>query len=181
MTRPGADFRLTILPQTTSCPQNWITASTESALSSVGTTQSSRHATSRVSFPSPMHMKDYCVKLMQGSPQPAFWNGQRITTRQNKMNDNTLIRFGWPLMIFSTLVVLYRNLWIPGKNVFPIAYNIVVYKDPVQVERLLHAIYRPKNHYCIHVNAKVGALNSRRVARICGTFGHHIQERQSMA
>lgn len=37
---------------------------------------------------------------------------------------------------------------------FPIAYSLVVYNDAMQVERLLRAIYRPHNHYCIHVDNK---------------------------
>ena len=35
---------------------------------------------------------------------------------------------------------------------FPIAYIIQIYKDVVQVERLLMAIYRPQNWYCINVD-----------------------------
>ncbi|ESO95950.1 hypothetical protein LOTGIDRAFT_64655, partial [Lottia gigantea] len=37
---------------------------------------------------------------------------------------------------------------------FPIAFGILVYKDVDQVERLLRAIYRPHNVYCIHIDAK---------------------------
>ncbi|XP_046352711.1 beta-1,3-galactosyl-O-glycosyl-glycoprotein beta-1,6-N-acetylglucosaminyltransferase-like isoform X1 [Haliotis rufescens] len=37
---------------------------------------------------------------------------------------------------------------------FPIAFSIVLYKDAQQAERLLRAVYRPNNHYCIHVDAK---------------------------
>ncbi|XP_059176600.1 LOW QUALITY PROTEIN: beta-1,3-galactosyl-O-glycosyl-glycoprotein beta-1,6-N-acetylglucosaminyltransferase-like [Physella acuta] len=37
---------------------------------------------------------------------------------------------------------------------FPIAFSLVVYKDVEMVERLLRAIYRPQNYYCIHVDAK---------------------------
>ncbi|GFN87376.1 beta-1,3-galactosyl-o-glycosyl-glycoprotein beta-1,6-n-acetylglucosaminyltransferase [Plakobranchus ocellatus] len=36
---------------------------------------------------------------------------------------------------------------------FPIAYSLVVYKDMEMVERLLRAIYRPQNYYCLHVDA----------------------------
>ena len=35
---------------------------------------------------------------------------------------------------------------------FPIAYSIVMYKDEQQFEKLLRAIYRPQNHYCVHVD-----------------------------
>ncbi|KAK7088332.1 hypothetical protein V1264_022261 [Littorina saxatilis] len=37
---------------------------------------------------------------------------------------------------------------------FPLAFSIVVYRDADQVERLLSAIYRPHNVYCIHIDKK---------------------------
>ncbi|XP_059144076.1 beta-1,3-galactosyl-O-glycosyl-glycoprotein beta-1,6-N-acetylglucosaminyltransferase-like [Physella acuta] len=37
---------------------------------------------------------------------------------------------------------------------FSIAFSILVFKDIEMVERLLRAIYRPQNYYCIHVDAK---------------------------
>jgi hypothetical protein len=35
---------------------------------------------------------------------------------------------------------------------FPLAYSVVVYKEIVQFERLLRAIYMPQNYYCVHVD-----------------------------
>ena len=35
---------------------------------------------------------------------------------------------------------------------FPIAYSIVAYRDTEMMERLLRAIYRPNNFYCIHMD-----------------------------
>lgn len=37
---------------------------------------------------------------------------------------------------------------------FPIAFSLLMYKDLEQAERLLRAIYRPQNIYCIHVDKK---------------------------
>lgn len=37
---------------------------------------------------------------------------------------------------------------------FPLAFSMVVFKDTEMVERLLRAIYRPQNYYCIHVDQK---------------------------
>lgn len=37
---------------------------------------------------------------------------------------------------------------------FPIAFSLLMFKDIEQSERLLRAIYRPQNYYCIHVDAK---------------------------
>ena len=38
---------------------------------------------------------------------------------------------------------------------FPIAYSLVIYKDLDWAERLLRAIYRPQNYYCVHLDQKV--------------------------
>ena len=35
---------------------------------------------------------------------------------------------------------------------FPIAYSLLMYKEVEQAERLLRAIYRPQNSYCIHID-----------------------------
>ncbi|XP_064616263.1 N-acetyllactosaminide beta-1,6-N-acetylglucosaminyl-transferase-like [Liolophura sinensis] len=37
---------------------------------------------------------------------------------------------------------------------FPISFSIIVFKKFYQIERLLRAIYRPQNQYCIHVDLK---------------------------
>ena len=37
---------------------------------------------------------------------------------------------------------------------FPVAFSILIFKDIEQFERLLRAVYRPQNHYCIHVDTK---------------------------
>jgi len=37
---------------------------------------------------------------------------------------------------------------------FPLAFSILMFKDVEQFERLLRAIYRPQNLYCIHVDNK---------------------------
>jgi len=39
---------------------------------------------------------------------------------------------------------------------YPIAYVVHIYKDLVQIERLLMAIYRPQNWYCINVDLSTG-------------------------
>ncbi|CAL1540667.1 unnamed protein product [Lymnaea stagnalis] len=48
---------------------------------------------------------------------------------------------------------LMSSLTEEEKN-FPIAFSLVVYTDTEMVERLLRAIYRPQNYYCIHVDLK---------------------------
>ncbi|ESO83937.1 hypothetical protein LOTGIDRAFT_108047 [Lottia gigantea] len=50
---------------------------------------------------------------------------------------------------------LYGYDSIPNSNEerdFPLAYNILFYKDVAQIEMLLRAIYKPQNYYCLHVD-----------------------------
>ena len=37
---------------------------------------------------------------------------------------------------------------------FPLAFNILMYEEVEQFERLLRAIYRQQNYYCVHVDRK---------------------------
>jgi hypothetical protein len=37
---------------------------------------------------------------------------------------------------------------------FPLAYSISIYKNTEQFERLLRLIWRPQNHYCLHIDSK---------------------------
>ena len=43
---------------------------------------------------------------------------------------------------------------------FPIAYSILAYRNIEQAERLLRAIYRPHNSYCIHIDRKSSYMRS---------------------
>ncbi|CAG5124431.1 unnamed protein product [Candidula unifasciata] len=53
---------------------------------------------------------------------------------------------------------------------FPLAYSMIVYKDAEMVERLLRAIYRPQNYYCIHVDGKSSVAFYRAIADIANCF-----------
>ncbi|CAG5103746.1 Oidioi.mRNA.OKI2018_I69.chr1.g917.t1.cds [Oikopleura dioica] len=48
-----------------------------------------------------------------------------------------------------------RNYRFLSSNAdFPLAYSLVLHKNPGQAERLLRAIYSPDNVYCLHIDAK---------------------------
>ena len=53
---------------------------------------------------------------------------------------------------------------------FPIAYSMMIYKDIEQFERLLRAIYRPQNYYCIHIDIKSPNIFHRAVQEISNCF-----------
>ena len=49
---------------------------------------------------------------------------------------------------------------------FPLAYNILMYRDIDQTERLLRAIYRHHNVYCIHIDASASESVKKGMAAI---------------
>ncbi|KAK3089238.1 hypothetical protein FSP39_002035 [Pinctada imbricata] len=51
---------------------------------------------------------------------------------------------------------------------FPIAYNLLLYRDVDQTERLLRAIYRKQNIYCLHVDASASLAVRNAMAAIAG-------------
>ena len=55
---------------------------------------------------------------------------------------------------------------------FPIAFSILMYKDIEQAERLLRAIYRPQNIYCIHVDKKTDNDTYNAMEGIAKCFGN---------
>ena len=57
---------------------------------------------------------------------------------------------------------------------FSIAFSILMYKDPSQVERLLRAIYRPQNAYCIHVDQSASKDISKAMAALAKCFSNVI-------
>lgn len=55
---------------------------------------------------------------------------------------------------------------------FPIAFSILVYKDFHQFEKLLRAVYRPQNYYCIHVDLKSDPEFKKNVQLLVNCFNN---------
>jgi hypothetical protein len=53
---------------------------------------------------------------------------------------------------------------------FPLAFSIMTYRDMDQSERLLRAIYRPHNYYCVHLDAKINETERNAFRKIVGCF-----------
>ncbi|XP_041373846.1 beta-1,3-galactosyl-O-glycosyl-glycoprotein beta-1,6-N-acetylglucosaminyltransferase-like [Gigantopelta aegis] len=58
----------------------------------------------------------------------------------------------------------------PEEENFPIAFSILMFKDVEQTERLLRAIYRPQNVYCIHVDSKAHSDVRKSMTSISACF-----------
>ncbi|BFZ13672.1 hypothetical protein BsWGS_16711 [Bradybaena similaris] len=55
---------------------------------------------------------------------------------------------------------------------FPLAFSMVVFKETEMVERLLKAIYRPQNYYCIHVDKKSSELFYQSISAVAKCFSN---------
>ena len=55
---------------------------------------------------------------------------------------------------------------------FPIAFSILLHEEPEQAERLLRAIYRPHNIYCIHVDYKSSVMTHYAMKGIANCLGN---------
>ena len=53
---------------------------------------------------------------------------------------------------------------------FPLAFGVMMYRDVEQFERLLRAIYRPQNYYCVHVDTRSSPTIRQAVYAIAGCF-----------
>jgi len=64
---------------------------------------------------------------------------------------------------------------------FPIAFSILMFKDVEQFERLLRAIYRPQNLYCVHVDNRSASDIHAAVHAIARCFDNVFILRPSIA
>ena len=68
----------------------------------------------------------------------------------------------------------YHIVPLPDEDLdFSIAFNLLIHNRVEQFERLLRAIYRPQNSYCIHVDAKSSDKFVMAVRGIAGCF-HNV-------
>ncbi|OWF51496.1 beta-1,3-galactosyl-O-glycosyl-glycoprotein beta-1,6-N-acetylglucosaminyltransferase-like [Mizuhopecten yessoensis] len=63
---------------------------------------------------------------------------------------------------------------------FPLAYSLLVYKDLMQVERLLRAIYRPQNVYCIHIDLTTAEDFRKTLSTIADCFDNVFITKRSV-
>ncbi|XP_042307986.1 beta-1,3-galactosyl-O-glycosyl-glycoprotein beta-1,6-N-acetylglucosaminyltransferase 4 [Sceloporus undulatus] len=55
---------------------------------------------------------------------------------------------------------------------FPLAYSLVVHKNAIMVERLIHTIYSSQNVYCIHVDQKSSSTFKRALENLAKCFSN---------
>ena len=70
---------------------------------------------------------------------------------------------------------------VAEERAFPIAYSIVMYKSSGMAERLLRAIYRPHNVYCVHVDSKADNTTHTAMAQLAACFNNVFVVREPVA
>ncbi|XP_033035771.1 beta-1,3-galactosyl-O-glycosyl-glycoprotein beta-1,6-N-acetylglucosaminyltransferase 4 isoform X1 [Trachypithecus francoisi] len=70
------------------------------------------------------------------------------------LEDDDVVAMTSDCDIYQTLRGYAQKLVSKEEKSFPIAYSLVVHKDAIMVERLIHAIYNQHNIYCIHYDRK---------------------------
>ncbi|XP_050394469.1 beta-1,3-galactosyl-O-glycosyl-glycoprotein beta-1,6-N-acetylglucosaminyltransferase [Patella vulgata] len=90
-----------------------------------------------------------CAKVLQGDESEINEARKQI---YNIPNDQTLIDHTHKCDLYKQVYGYNNILNTEEEKQFPIAFNILLYKDVAQVEILLRAIYRPQNYYCLHVD-----------------------------
>ncbi|VDP89200.1 unnamed protein product [Echinostoma caproni] len=70
-----------------------------------------------------------------------------------------------PLLKLNSTVSYDYALRVEERE-FPLAFSLIVYTDANRVLRLFHAIYRPQNFYCIHIDRKSEPVFVKRIERL---------------
>lgn len=126
------------------------------------------------------HKKINCQKLIEG-------DGASIKSARKFMKSHN--RVSVPLKAFTWILDcdLFKAkqgyiLDVPSKSEkdFPLAFAIIVYRDVEQVERLLRAVYRPHNYYCLHVDVKTKQADRDALNSISSCFDNVFQVENSV-
>ncbi|XP_055968604.1 beta-1,3-galactosyl-O-glycosyl-glycoprotein beta-1,6-N-acetylglucosaminyltransferase 4 [Sorex fumeus] len=106
------------------------------------------------------HMKDeagYEINCSGVYEQEPLEIGKSLEIRRRDiidLDDDDVMAVTSNCDIYQALRSYHQKLVSKEEEKFPIAYSLVVHKDAIMVERLLHAIYNRHNIYCIHYDLK---------------------------
>jgi Core-2/I-Branching enzyme len=96
-----------------------------------------------------------CKKLLSGDTEAILAAADFTKLHRRKvLMDDQVLKFATNCSELYLQGRYQRVPLRPSDIDFPIAFNILVHMQAEQLERLLRAIYRPQNVYCIHVDAK---------------------------
>ena len=105
-------------------------------------------------------IKRNCSKLIAGSQSEVYHVRQQLKVWKNEESD---VQFVQRMNSCVNVTEEFsNNFYVSSEEQdFPLAFIFIVYKNARQVVRLLKAIYRPHNVYCIHPDARQGEKFAR--------------------
>ncbi|XP_069107305.1 N-acetyllactosaminide beta-1,6-N-acetylglucosaminyl-transferase-like [Argopecten irradians] len=120
-----------------------------------------------------VHVVD-CVRIMENN-KAEIRKAQKITIRDlGFIPDETYANYTQNCDTFKHVRgYMGEEVLSDTERNFPIAFSILLYKDVEQAERLLRAIYRPNNIYCIHVDRSASPMVHQAVRSIAKCF-HNV-------
>ncbi|XP_034297029.1 beta-1,3-galactosyl-O-glycosyl-glycoprotein beta-1,6-N-acetylglucosaminyltransferase 4 [Pantherophis guttatus] len=83
--------------------------------------------------------------------------GKSLEIKKKKiidLEDEDVIAMTSNCQEYRTIREYHLKAVSPEEEEFPVAYSLVVHKDAIMVERLIHTIYSSQNVYCIHYDQK---------------------------
>lgn len=95
-----------------------------------------------------------CTSIYELEPSEI---GKSLELRKRRiydLDDEKVLAMTKNCETYKNLRQYHRKAFTKEEMDFPIAYSMVVHKDAINVERLLHTIYSPANVYCIHYDLK---------------------------
>ena len=96
-----------------------------------------------------------CRRIIEGDDTEIFFAAELMKRKEfNFITDDELRELAQNCEMFFKTFDYNRFMVSQEELDFPIAFSLIVHKNAVQIERLLRAIYRPHNVYCIHIDRK---------------------------
>ncbi|XP_073480193.1 beta-1,3-galactosyl-O-glycosyl-glycoprotein beta-1,6-N-acetylglucosaminyltransferase 4 [Aquarana catesbeiana] len=111
-----------------------------------------------------------CTAIFQLEPSEI---GKSLQLRQRRiydLDDEKVSAMTKDCKTYKNLRQYHQKLFSKEEKDFPIAYSMVVHKDAINVERLLHTIYSPTNVYCIHYDLKSTPEFQRAMINLASCF-----------
>ncbi|CAL1532952.1 unnamed protein product, partial [Lymnaea stagnalis] len=95
-----------------------------------------------------------CSRLLTGDNNYTLEIIKKLPTFNETLTDDYYINVTQNCETFRQNRGYIMSSLTEEEREFPIAFSILTFKNSEMVERLLRAIYRPQNYYCIHVDLK---------------------------
>ena len=97
-----------------------------------------------------------CPKLLAGDTEEIKLVKQYRSGRESSTSNGFYLETTRDCPAFRRIRGYVESSVEVEEEAFPLAFSILLFRDVERTERLLRAIYRPWNHYCLHIDKKAG-------------------------